>query len=198
MIGQIIYAKPVRGHWNVYLLERRYASTYVTDKHVFPRDIAKVLRERTPFFRDRQWPPDVFAHISLNLPHGEHLGRCDFYKISEEYMDNMGYGEQPYEWSGTAIPSTSMSIFVTTNVKGDGKKVLGISTASKEIARHSAPRKKVGLSPFSKHQTRKATPVYTDCPELQFGMDAEKGTKYYLQDVLNGSTKNTKCVNSMN
>jgi hypothetical protein len=45
--------------------------------------------------------------------------------------------------------------------------------------------KKFGLSPSPRTKQQRELPLYR-LPELQFGMDHTQGTKFYLQDVLNG------------
>src|SRR5690606_18376885 len=37
-----------------------------------------------------------YVHISINLPRGEKLSDQKFFTLSKEYMDHMGYGQQPY------------------------------------------------------------------------------------------------------
>jgi len=56
-------------------------------------NISKGSSGRTPFFKDSVMPQEIAnAHTVLSLPMGT-LDNKTFYKISEEYMESMGYGE---------------------------------------------------------------------------------------------------------
>ena len=106
-------------------------------------------------------------------------------------MENMGYGEQPYVVVRHNDTKHEHVHIVTTNVKEDGK-VLGIfNSHRRNMATRQHLEKKYGLSPAPTTKQKRELPIYR-MPELQFGMDAEKGTKYYLQDVLNGINQKYK------
>ena len=184
MIGQIIYGETCKGTLN-YVLGKEgmqilgYGNTF--SQSISPKFFANVLH----FQGQRNATKNRYAHISLNLPHGEHLDDRTFYKISEEYMENMGYGEQPYVVVRHNDTKHEHVHIVTTNVKEDGK-VLGIfNSYRRNIATHQYLERKYDLSPSPSTKQERQLPIYR-LPEQQFGMDAEKGTKYYLQDVLNG------------
>jgi hypothetical protein len=193
MIGQIIYGETCKGTLN-YVFGKEgmqvlgYGNTF--SQGISQKFFGNVLH----FQGQRNATKNRYAHISLNLPHGEHLDDATFYKISEEYMDNMGYGEQPYVVVRHSDTKHEHVHIVTTNVKEDGK-VLGIfNSYRRNIAVHQHLEKKYGLSPSPSTKQERQLPLYR-LPELQFGMDAEKGTKYYLQDVLNGINQKYKVRN---
>ncbi len=185
MIGQIIYGETCKGTLN-YVFGKEgmqilgYGNTF--SQSISPKFFRSVLH----FQGQRNATKNRYAHISLNLPHGEHLDDKTFLKISEEYMDNMGYGEQPYVVVRHTDTKHEHVHIVTTNVNDNGK-VIGIfNSYRRNIATHQYLEKKYGLSPSPSPKTKRERqlPIYR-LPELQFGMDANKGTKFYLQDVLN-------------
>ncbi len=190
MIGQIIYGETCTGTLN-YVFGKEgmqvlgYGNTF--SQSISPKFFGSVLH----FQGQRNATKNRYAHISLNLPHGEHLDDDTFLKISEEYLDNMGYGKQPYVVVRHTDTKHEHVHIVTTNVKEDGK-VLGIfNSHRRSMATRQFLEKKYGLSPAPTTKQKRQLPIYR-LPELQFGMDAEKGTKYYLQDVLNGISQKYK------
>jgi len=192
MIGQINYGETCTGTLN-YVFGKEgmqilgYGNTF--SQSISPKFFGSMLY----FQGQRNATKNRYAHISLSLPHGEHLDDKTFYKISEEYMENMGYEEQPYVVVRHTDTKHEHVHIVTTNVREDGK-VLGIfNSYRRNIATHQHLEKKYGLSPSPSPKTKqqRQLPIYR-LPELQFGMDAEKGTKFYLQDVLNGINQKYK------
>jgi len=190
MIGQIIYGKTCKGTLN-YVFGKDgmrilgYGNTFSQD--ISPKFFGSVLH----FQGQRNATKNRYAHISLNLPHGEHLDDDTFLKVSEEYMENMGYGEQPYVVVRHNDTKHEHVHIVTTNVNEDGK-VLGIfNSYRRNIATHQYLEKKYGLSPSPSTKQERQLPLYR-LPELQFAMDPTQGTKFYLQDVLNGINQKYK------
>ncbi len=184
MIGQINYGETCTGTLN-YVFGKEgmqvlgYANTF--SQSISPKFFGSVLH----FQGQRNATKNRYAHISLNLPHGEHLENKTFYEISKEYMQEMGYGEQPYVVVRHNDTKHEHVHIVTTNVKEDGK-VIGIfNSHRRSMAIRQRLEKKYGLSPAPTTKQKRQLPIYRS-PELQFGMDATQGTKYYLQDVLNG------------
>ncbi|MGB3406682.1 MAG: relaxase/mobilization nuclease domain-containing protein, partial [Jannaschia sp.] len=162
-----------------------YGNTF--SQSISPKFFGSVLH----FQGQRNATKNRYAHISLNLPHGEYLDDDTFLKISDEYMENMGYGKQPYVVVRHTDTTHEHVHIVTTNVKEDGK-VLGIfNSYRRNIATHQYLERKYDLSPSPSTKQERQLPIYR-LPDLQFGMDAEKGTKYYLQDVLNGINQKYK------
>ena len=190
MIGKIIYGETCTGTLN-YVFGKEgmqilgYGNTF--SQSISPKFFGSVLH----FQGQRNATKNRYAHISLNLPHGEHLDNDTFLKISEEYMDNMGYCQQPYVVVRHTDTKHEHVHIVTTNVKEDGK-VIGIfNSHRRSMATRQYLEKKYGLSPAPTTEQKRQLPIYR-LPELQFGMDADKGTKYYLQDVLNGINQKYK------
>ncbi|MCM4153668.1 hypothetical protein DHD05_18910, partial [Arenibacter sp. N53] len=126
-----------------------------------------------------------YAHITLNLPLGEHLDDNTFQAVSREYMEQMGYGEQPFVMVRHTDTGHEHVHIITTNVDDDGK-VLGIfNSYRRNVATQRYLEKKFRLSPSPRTTQQRELPIYRS-PELHFGIDPAQGTKFYLQDVLNG------------
>lgn len=190
MIAKISYGQTCTGTLN-YVFGKEgmqilgYGNTF--SQSISPKFFGSVLY----FQGQRNATKNRYAHISLNLPHGEHLDDRTFQKISEEYMENMGFGNQPYVVVRHNDTKHEHVHIVTTTVKEDGK-VLGIYNShkrSKAIRQHL--EKKYGLTPAPTKKQQSQLPIYR-LPEKQFGMEAEKGTKYYLQDVQNSINQKYK------
>src|SRR5680860_458614 len=192
MIGKIIYGETCKGTLN-YIFGKEgmrilgYGNTF--SQSISPKFFGSVLH----FQGQRNATKNRYAHISLNLPHGEHLDDDTFLKISEEYMDNMGYAEQPFVVVRHTDTKHEHVHIVTTNVKEDGKVLRIFNSFRRNIATHQHLEKKYGLSPSPspKAKQERQLPLYR-LPELQFGMNADNGTKFYLQDVLNGINQKYK------
>ncbi len=190
MIGKIIYGETCTGTLN-YVFGKEgmqvlgYGNTF--SQSISPKFFGSVLH----FQGQRNATKNRYAHINLNLPHGEHLDNKTFLKISEEYMENMGYGQQPYVVVRHTDTEHEHVHIVTTNVKEDGK-VLGIfNSHRKSMATRQYLEKKYGLIPAPTTKRKEQLPIHR-LPELQTGTDATQGTRYYLQDVLNSINQKYK------
>src|SRR5665811_103010 len=190
MIGKIIYGETCKGTLN-YIFGKEgmrilgYGNTF--SQSISPNFFGNLLY----FQGQRNATKNRYAHISLNLPHGEHLDDDTFLKISEEYMENMGYGEQPYVVVRHNDTKHEHVHIVSTIVKEDGKVLEIFNSHRRSMATRQYLEKKYGLSPAPTTKQKRQLPIYR-LPEQQFGKDAEKGTKYYLQDVLNGINQKYK------
>ncbi len=195
MIAKIIYGKTCQGTLN-YVLGKEgmqilgYGNTF--SQNISPKFFGNVLH----FQGQRNATKNRYAHISLNLPHGEHLDDRTFYKISKEFMENMGFGEQPYMVVRHNDTKHEHVHIVTTIVKEDGKVLPIYNSHKRSMATRQYLEKKYGLSQAPTTKQKSQLPIYR-LPEKQFGMDAEKGTKFYLQDVLNSINQKFK-VRSFN
>src|SRR5680860_1550210 len=192
MIGRILYRESCQGVLN-YVLDKEgmrilgYGNMY--SKDISQKFFGSVLH----FQGQRNATKNRYAHITLNLPYGEHLDDATFLDVSNEYMQQMGYGEQPFVVVRHTDTKHEHVHIVTTNVDGSGK-VIGIfNSHRRNIATQRYLEKKFGLSPSPspKAKQERQLPLYR-LPELQFGMNADNGTKYYLQDVLNGINQKYK------
>ncbi|MDF0714560.1 relaxase/mobilization nuclease domain-containing protein [Muricauda sp. 334s03] len=190
MIAKIIYGETCQGTLN-YVLGKEgmrilgYGNTF--SQKVSPKFFGDVLH----FQGQRNATKNRYAHISLNLPHGEHLNDKTFLKISKEYMEKMGFGEQPYVVVRHTDTTHEHVHIVTTIVKEDGKVLPIYNSHKRSMATRRYLEKKYGLSQAPTTKRNRQLPIYR-LPEEQFGMDAEKGTKFYLQDVLNSINQKYK------
>ncbi|ASV29699.1 relaxase/mobilization nuclease domain-containing protein [Maribacter cobaltidurans] len=190
MIAKIIYGETCTGTLN-YIFGKEgmrilgYGNTF--SQSISPRFFGNVLH----FQGQRNATKNRYAHISLNLPHGEHLDNRTFYRISKEYMENMGFGEQPYVVVRHNDTKHEHVHIVTTIVKEDGKVLPIFNSHKRSMATRQYLEKKYGLSQAPTTKQKSQLPIYR-LPEKQFGMDAEKGTKFYLQDVLNSINQKYK------
>ena len=190
MIAKIIYGQTCTGTLN-YVLGKEgmqilgYGNTF--SQSISPKFFANVLH----FQGQRNATKNRYAHISLNLPHGEHLDDRTFYKISEEYMQEMGFGHQPYVVVRHTDTKHEHVHIITTTVKEDGK-VLGIfNSHRRSMATRQHLEKKYGLTPAPTTRRKEQLPIHRS-PELQTSADATQGTRYYLQDVLNNINQKYK------
>ena len=190
MIAKIIYGQTCTGTLN-YVLGKEgmqvlgYGNTF--SQRISPKFFESVLH----FQGQRNATKNRYAHISLNLPHGEHLDDKTFYKISEEYMENMGFGHQPYVVVRHTDTKHEHVHIITTTVKEDGK-VLGIfNSHRRSMATRQHLEKKYGLTPAPTTRRKEQLPIQRS-PELQTSADATQGTRYYLQDVLNNINQKYK------
>lgn len=184
MIGRILYRENCQRILN-YVFGKKgmsilgYGNMYSQD--ISQRFFGNVLH----FQGQRNATKNRYAHITLNLPHGEHLDDKAFRELSGEYMEQMGYGEQPYVVVRHNDTKHEHVHIVTTNVDETGK-VIGIfNSHRRNMATQRHLEKKYGLSPSPEKKEQRELPLYR-LPQLQSDMDHAQGTKFYLQDVLNG------------
>ncbi|MCK0137364.1 relaxase/mobilization nuclease domain-containing protein, partial [Arenibacter sp. S6351L] len=184
MIGRIGYGESCQGMLN-YVFGKEgmrilgYGNMY--SQYISQKFFWKVLH----FQGQRNATKNRYAHITLNLPLGEHLDDNTFQAVSREYMEQMGYGGQPFVMVRHTDTGHEHVHIITTNVDDDGK-VLGIfNSYRRNVATQRYLEKKFRLSPSPRTTQQRELPIYRS-PELQFGMDPAQGTKFYLQDVLNG------------
>tara|TARA_R110000868_G_scaffold1635_15_gene13183 strand:- start:3195 stop:5495 length:2301 start_codon:yes stop_codon:yes gene_type:complete len=184
MIGRIGYGESCQGMLNyVFGKEGMRILGY---GNMYSQDISQKFFGRVLHFQgQRNATKNRYVHITLNLPLGEHLDDKTFLAVSREYMAQMGYGGQPFAMVRHTDTGHEHVHIITTNVDDDGK-VLGIfNSYRRNVATQRYLEKKFGLSPSPRTKQQRELPIFRS-PELPFGMDPAQGTKFYLQDVLNG------------
>jgi hypothetical protein len=190
MIAKLIYGETCQGTLK-YVLGKEgmqilgYGNTF--SQSISPKFFDNVLH----FQGQRNATKNRYAHISLNLPHGENINDKTFLEISTEYMENMGYGTQPYIIVRHNDTEHQHVHIVTTNVKDDGKVLEIFNSHRRSMATRQHLERKYDLTPAPTTKRKERLPIHR-LPELQFGMDAEKGTRNYLQDVLNSINQKYK------
>ena len=183
MIGRIGYGESCQGMLK-YVFGKEgmcilgYGGMYSQD--ISQKFFGKVLH----FQGQRNATKNRYAHISLNLPYGEHLDDRTFYKISEEYMENMGFGHQPYIVVRHKDTKHEHVHIVTTIVKEDGKVLPIYNSHRRSMATRQQLEKKYCLTPAPTMRRKEQLPIHR-LPKLKVGADANQGTRYYLRDVLN-------------
>ena len=183
MIAKIIYGQTCTGTLN-YVLGKEgmqvlgYGNTF--SQSISPKFFGSVLY----FQGQRNATKNRYAHISLNLPYGEHLDDRTFYKISEEYMENMGFGHQPYIVVRHKDTKHEHVHIVTTIVKEEGKVLPIYNSHRRSMATRQQLEKKYCLTPAPTMRRKEQLPIHR-LPKLKVGADANQGTRYYLRDVLN-------------
>jgi len=190
MIAKLIYGETCQGTLK-YVLGKE-GMRVLGYGNTFTQNISPKFFENVLYFQgQRNATKNRYAHISLNLPHGEHLDDRTFLRISEEYMYNMGYGEQPYVVVRHTDTEHEHVHIVTTNVKEDGRVLVIFNSHRKSMATRQLLEKKYNLTPAPMTKRKEQLPIHR-LPELQFTMNSDKGTKYYLQDVLNSINQKYK------
>ena len=190
MIGRIGYGESCQGMLN-YVFGKE-GMRILGFGNMYSQDISQKLFGSVLHFQgQRNATKNRYAHISLNLPHGEHLDDKSFHEISREYMRQMGYEEQPYVVVRHNDTKHEHVHIITTNVDEGGKVLNIFNSHRRNIATQQYLEKKFGLSPSPSTKQQRKLPIYR-LPEMQSGMDDTQGAKFYLQDVLNGILQKQK------
>ena len=85
--------------------------------------VAQLYRSFEPYFMANKRTEKPVLHISLNPDPTDKVSDTQFIKMAQEYMERMGYGEQPYiVFKHTDIDRTHIHI-VSTCVDRYGKKI---------------------------------------------------------------------------
>lgn len=184
MIGSNIYEDSCQG--TLHYVFGKEGMRILGYGNMCSQDISqKFFRSVLHFQGHRNATKNRYVHISLNLPHGEHLDDTTFHKVSQEYMEKMGYRKLPYVIVRHSDTEHEHVHIVTTNVNEAGKVLNIFNSYRRSMATRQYLEKKFGLTPSQTIKQERELMLYR-LPRLQFGIDAGQGTKFYLQDVLNG------------
>lgn len=184
MIARILYRESVHGILN-YVFEKAN-SKILGYKNVSPelQEFPNLLKHHLYFLGNRHDTKKRYVHITLNLPHGEYVSDKTFFEIAEEYMNHMGYGEQPFTVVRHDDTKHEHVHIVTTTVKEDNSLI----NTSNDFLRNRATQKyleeKFGLQESPDIKTKRALEV-NRFPELSPIPDDSNGVKFYIQDILN-------------
>ncbi len=191
MIARILYRESVHGVLN-YVFGKEggtvlgFKNTY-SEFGTDPKLFANVLH----YLGQRHESPQRYSHITINLPHGEHLENGTFYKLAQDYMEGMGYGDQPYVVVRHNDTLHEHIHIVSTTVKENGSRINLSHDYRRNVATQKHLERSYGLSPSPETKSHRELPRYR-LPELQFAADDSNGTKFYMQDVLNGTLQRHK------
>ncbi len=130
-----------------------------------------------------------FAHISLNLPRGENLNDTDFFELSKNYMEHMGYGEQPYVVIRHHDTKHEHVHIVSSTIKEDCLQINLSNDIRRSIATQKYLEKEFGLSTSPETTNTKELPVY-EMPEFR-NRDIN-GVRFYMQDIVNNTLQKYK------
>jgi len=123
-----------------------------------------------------------YAHISLNLPRGEHLNDREFFELSKNYMEHMGYGEQPYVVIRHHDTKHEHVHIVSSTIKEDCLQINLSNDIRRSIATQKHLEKEFGLSPSPDTKQTRELPKY-EMPE--FRNQDINGVRFYIQDIVN-------------
>ncbi len=185
MIGKVLYRESVHSVLN-YVLGKQ-GMTVLGYQNTCSENISKRFFGDILHFRgQRNASRNRYAHITLNLPYEDHLENPVFYEVAKDYMEQMGYGEQPYVVVRHNDTRHEHVHIVSTNVNASGTLINTSHPYRRNVATQRYLEKRYGLSPSppTKQRQQRELPVHRS-PEIQFSMDDGQGTRFYLQDVMN-------------
>lgn len=189
MIARILYRESVHGVVNYVFGKAKirvlgFQNTY-SETNTTKEQFTRILHH----LGGRHESQKRYAHISINLPHGEKLNDSDFYKLAKNYMENMGYGEQPFVVVRHFDTKHQHVHIVSTTVQENGNLI----DLSHDFRRNAATQKyleqQFGLSPSPETKSNKELPLYR-LPEIK--KDDSNGAKFYIQDILNSTLQKHK------
>lgn len=187
MITKILFRETVHGVLN-YVFDKEgsvilgYPNT-CSEFNLSPKFFTNLLH----FQGQRHATENRYVHITINLPYGEHLDDSTFYELGKDYMKQMGFGNQPYCIVRHDDTKHEHIHIVSTLVTESASLISMYNSYRRTMATQIYLEKRYGLSPSppSRRKEHRELPVYR-FPELQFKPDDAHGTKFYMQDVLNG------------
>ncbi len=184
MIARVLYRENIHGVLNYVFGKDKstllgFQNTYSdtdTDREFF----ASVLYH----LGNRHDSEKRYVHMTINLPRGERFGDRDFFEMSKEYMQHMGYGEQPYVVVRHHDTKHEHVHIVSTTIKEDGSQVNLSNDFRRNMATQRHLENEYGLSPSPETKQEKDLPMY-QIP--QFKKEDVNGIRFYIQDILNNT-----------
>ncbi len=184
MIARILYRESIHGVLN-YVLQKSHC-TILGLENVSPemKKYPELLKYHLHFLGNRNQTKKRYAHITINLPHGEYLTDKNFNKLAQKYMEHMGYDEQPYVVVKHDDTKHEHIHIVTTTVKEDNTMVNLSHDYVRNVDTQKHLEKEFGLSPSPDTRSKEPLAVHR-WPEMQPLPDDSQGVKFYIQDILN-------------
>jgi hypothetical protein len=152
-------------------------------KEFTANELAYIFEERAAISKNTKNP---FVHISLNPSPDDILTDEQLTKIADEYMERMGYGNQPYVvFKHEDIDRHHLHI-VTTNVDAQGKKIVDIDSNERYRS------KKITKDIERKYKLHPADVKKGDAVWVPKKVDATKNVAYQIRNVVRHLTENYK------
>ncbi len=194
MIARILYRESVQGVLNyVFGKDGRVILGFQNTYSEFNTD-TKLFGNILYGLGQRKRSPKRYAHITLNLPHGERLDDLTFYTVAKEYMQQMGYAMQPYVVVRHNDTKHQHVHIVSTTIMDDGGRIDLSHDFRHNMATQKYLEKKFGLSPSPETKSARQLPILR-LPGLQFSTDDSNGNRFYLQEVLSSTLQKYKVRN---
>ena len=189
MIARILYRKGIQGVLKYVSGKSQstilgFQNTY-SDKDTDMKFFGRVLYH----LGNRHDSEKRYAHISLNLPRGEHLNDTDFFELSKNYMNHMGYGEQPYVVIRHHDTKHEHVHIVSSTIQENCLQINLSNDIRRSIATQKYLEKEFGLSPSPDTKQTKDLPKY-EMPE--FRNRDSNGVRFYMQDIVNNTLQKYK------
>ena len=182
MIARILYRENVQGVLNYVTGKSQstvlgFQNTY-SDTGTDMKFFGRVLHH----LGNRHDSEKRYAHISLNLPRGEHLNDMEFFELSKNYMEHMGYGEQPYVVIRHHDTKHEHVHIVSSTIQEDCLQINLSNDIRRSIATQKYLEKEFELSPSPDTKQTRELPKY-ELPEFR-NRDIN-GVRFYIQDITN-------------
>jgi len=182
MIARILYRENVQGVLNYVTGKSQstilgFQNTY-SDTDTDIKFFGRVLYH----LGNRHDSEKRYAHISLNLPRGEHLNDTDFFELSKNYMNHMGYGEQPYVVIRHHDTKHEHVHIVSSTIQEDCLQINLSNDIRRSIATQKYLEKEFELSPSPDTKQTRELSKY-EMPEFR-NRDIN-GVRFYIQDIVN-------------
>ena len=189
MIARVLYRKSVQGVLKYVLGKEEstilgFQNTY-SDTDTNTKFFARVLYH----LGNRHDSEKRYAHISLNLPRGEHLNDSEFFELSKKYMEHMGYGEQPYVVIRHHDTKHEHVHIVSSTIKEDCLQINLSNDIRRSIATQKYLEREFNLSPSPDTKQTKELPKY-EMPK--FRNQDINGVRFYIQDIVNNTLQKFK------
>lgn len=186
MIARIIYRETVQGVLNyVFGKEGRLILGFQNTYSEFDTD-TRLFGNILYGLGQRKKSSKRYAHFTLNLPHGEHLDNSKFYEVAQEYMEHMGYGEQPYVVVRHDDTKHEHLHIVSSTIRDDGGSINLSHDYRRNLATQKYIERRFGLSPSPETRADRQLPIHR-LPAVQFSTDDSNGNRFYLQQVINST-----------
>lgn len=180
MIARVLYRNNVQGVLNY--VSGKAESTILGFQNTYSDTDTKFFSRVLYHLGNRHDSEKRYLHASLNLPRGENLSDRDFFELSKNYMEHMGYGEQPYVVIRHHDTKHEHVHIVSSTIKEDCLQINLSNDIRRSIATQKYLEKEFGLSPSPETRNTKELPKY-EMPEFR-NRDIN-GVRFYIQDIVN-------------